>query len=161
MIREKVGLKGHTKIWIEKTSGVIVPVCNRCNTIEGNIREFFADAMHSSGSLPNIALDDLFTSDNEEVGGSEDGNDGIVVATDNKQFTTITTTMSAENTYGKKWRGDIQFDASHSIVKATLGHDYGGDSIVSYFDSTYATQSISEGDVQTSDRMIIEWEIYL
>lgn len=159
-----IELKGHTEIWLFRRNGEEKLICDRHNTIGGGIKAGFAEAMHPDTSIPNFAIDDLFDDSEVSDGSTQDGKDGIALTfgtiTDCQSM--ITTSVTPDNTYGKKWRGEVQFSTSHSNVSgARLGHDFGDFGSSLWFDYLFAQQTFSYEEVEVSDRIVVNWEIYL
>lgn len=164
-VKQEVEVIGITKFTLIKNTGLVIPVLDGRNQLV-SINQLFADCLDSS---VNIAIANLFNVDEVQYGGAQDGKDGIVCVreSDNVSLTCTTTTVSAANTYGFKWQGEILFTGPTTIDTAFLGKNYRGDSTPpppssgEKFVDEYAKQFFTPQPVQENDRMIFEWEIYI
>lgn len=162
---------GITNFYIVRASGLVVPVVeNEENAIYSNFLNLVAGTLADSSSANDMT--NLFTDDNQEFGGTEDGNDGIACldmdvdggGSSQTVRTCTTVTESATNTYGTKWKGDILFTEDLDIGVAFLGADLyvnSPDPSLNVFQNAIARQTFTIQEVAPNDRMVFEWEIYL
>lgn len=129
------------------------------NVIRDPLKAYFRDVMDAPGDK---ALDNLFSADGEVLGGTEDGKDGILIRVGTSEFTMITTTLTADNTFGKKWRGEYTNTSggTQSISGFVIGHNFNSTGSP-FFGTRYATYDPTAFDAQDQDSVIIEWEIFL
>lgn len=160
MKHEKVTLQGHTEIVLIKRDGSIITVLDEINSIGSGVAEYLAESMNPTTTVPDYAIDDLFTNDGILTGGSQDGKDGISVYDSTDTLSTITTSETPSNTYAKKWKGEITFGSSLTVYSAWLGQGYNGSSASNIFDYVFASQIGINEAVQASDTMVINWELY-
>lgn len=162
LIPSPIALKGHIKVELIKKNGVYRKLYDGKNTIQSGIAEGFRDMLDTA--VVDIAMNSLFANDDVQPGSTEDGNDGIVVGATSPLpqtfLTTITTSETPANTYGKKWRGEIEFSDSRQISSVVLGHDYFDGTTVA-FNTAYALYTAISQAVAASDRMVFNWEIYI
>nr|BDD48086.1 hypothetical protein 2 [Balneolaceae bacterium] len=167
-------MAGDFKMWIIRGGkGAPELLVDKHNTIEPSLKEKMADALDgetfSFGLLPSA---ELFTDDNQRYGGTEDGSDGIVILRDQADggnldaaYTMTTTYITANQTYGKRFKGVITFSESITVDAAVLGAGFRGESLPppgadGHFALNFATNTFTPEQVQQSDKIIIEWELY-
>lgn len=112
----------------------------------------------------NHAIDTLFTDDNLSWSspGSQDGRDGIVCGEQSVTYlTTITTNITSIHSFGERWKGDITFDGAQTVDRVALGHGFTSGPSAEGFDALLASRSIPTESMQSSDRIIFEWELYI
>jgi hypothetical protein len=129
------------------------------------LKAYFAESMSSA---VDRALNDLFDDDEIEPTGSgttQTDKDGIIVAGAlgvfggaQGAFTTVTTSIAAANTYGRKWRGVISPGTARQFGAAKLGYSLtnAGDFVTSYATQQFPTQTLAANDTLT-----IEWEVFI
>jgi len=167
-------MAGDFRMWIVRGGkGTPELLVDKHNTIEASLKKEMADSLDAesftTGLMPS---GELFTNDNERYGGSEDGKDGIVILRDQTDggaldaaYTMTTTYITANQTYGKRFKGVITFSESITVDSAVLGAAFRGESLPpagadGHFALNYATNSFTPVNVQQSDKIIIEWELY-
>jgi hypothetical protein len=106
--------------------------------------------------------------------------DGILIAAGESSssfaqgiYAMITTSQTAANTYGRKWRGTFTATGARSIRTAALGNavkgNTTGDVLASeswdgddgYFATTFAKQTFQTITLSSGDVLTIDWEIYI
>lgn len=158
MSDDKMGVAGTLKVTLVRKDGSKEVVYDDPNAIRDGLRGGLRLAIHTA--TLDIALDNLFTTDNQQVGGTQNGFDGIICEDiAGVPFTTITTVEAPTNTFGKKWQGEITFTTAEDIAAAKLGQDFGGGG-ADFFTVVYALVGFTTVSVQPDDRMIFEWEIF-
>jgi len=130
------------------------------NAIDVSLKSYLQSVLDSN---TDNAINSLFDTAEVAPGGAQDGNDGICVY-DNDTATwlsMVTTTMAANNTYGKRWQGEIaSLSQARTINESALGYDYEGTN-ADHFSTIYATQSFTGIPLTAGANYIIEWEIYI
>lgn len=129
------------------------------NTIHDNLKAYFRDLMDSPSDQ---AINALFTNDGVAHGGGtggQDAKDGILI-NQGSWVTTITTTLTENNAYGKRWKGEYTNNSgvSQTVTAFRIGHNFNGDGTFEY---RYATYNPADFTLQDQDSVIIEWEVYI
>lgn len=162
------GIVGITNFYLIKHTGETIHfVKNRKNTIVDLFKDRVVNGMDQTSG--GVDMTNLFSAGDVIFGSTEDGNDGICCrGTGNVTRTCETITVTATETYGTKWQGDILFQSipsGDSITNAYLGANFAQDqpdiTWASVFADPIANQQFAGQDVENNDRMIFEWEIYL
>jgi len=165
---------------MEKSPNIIIPILAEVLQIAGHVRHIVdGEVIHekhnaidvslksyiqaSFDSTVDNAINSLFDTAEVAPGNAQDGNDGICVY-DNDTATwlsMVTTTMAANNTYGKRWQGEIaSLSQARTINESALGFDYEGTN-ADHFSTIYATQAFTGIPLAAGADYIIEWEIYV
>lgn len=126
------------------------------NTIDVDLRQ--SCAKHLGDGTHNFGADDLFTA-SEQLGGSQDGKDGIAI----RQSTTCTTMITTKDSGGDgtvqyiKFKGVYTATGAYTSNRVFIGKSF--DSATVAFDNyAYAYQDLAK-TLATGDQLTIYWTI--
>jgi hypothetical protein len=127
------------------------------------LKAYFAQSMSAT---IDRSLSSLFENGDIDISSGLSGltgTAGIAVSSDAESFSAdgrsmVTTTLTAANTYGRKWRGVLTADGPRQFAAARIGNGVqaGGD-----YTTLYATQQFPTQTLATNDTLTIEWEIFI
>jgi len=130
------------------------------NAINADLKTYFQNSMDTA---VDNAINSLMDTAEVALGGAQDGNDGIAIHDSDvpEWITMVTTTMAANNTYGKRWQGQVaSMSQARTIDESALGYNFAAANPV-HFETIYATQSFTGIPLSAGANYIIEWEIYI
>jgi hypothetical protein len=169
-ISDSIGqLRGHTRIW--KNDELIFDhdnaiIAGTGTTSPTGLKAYLAQAL---GATVDRAINDLMaTGDSNLVSATAmETKDGILVMAEAADYgnatapvySMVTTSITATNTFGRKWRGVLTAAAAREFGYAVLGHS--AQSPEGNFVTGFAEQTFSTITLATSDSLTIEWEIYI
>jgi hypothetical protein len=160
-IKSFAQLRGHTRIW--KNDELVF---DEDNAIVGGtgtsaptgLKAYLAQSLNAT---VDRAINDLMGTGDSDLTSSAtmESKDGILVMAEagdygngtNPVYSTNTTTLTATQTYGRKWRGVIGY--------AVIGHD--SRSPEGDFNTPFANQTFQTITLASGDSLTIDWEIYI
>lgn len=168
-LKEYFQLRGHTRIWkndelvFDKDNAIIA---GSGTTSPTGLKAYLAQSL---GANIDRGLDDLMGTGESDLVSSAamETKDGILVMANSGDYgnatnpvhSMVTTSITATNTFGRKWRGVLTATAAREFGYAVLGHNARspeGDFTTGFANQTFTTITLANGDSLT-----IEWEIYI
>lgn len=168
-LKEGFTLRGHTRIWkndelvFDKDNAIIAGTGTTSPT---GLKAYLAQAL---GATVDRALNDLMgTGDSNLVSSTAmETKDGILVMAESGDYgnstapvySMVTTSITATQTFGRKWRGVLTAAGAREFGHAVLG--WAAQSPEGSFQTGFAEQSFTTITLATSDTLTIEWEVYI
>ena len=172
----RIGAAGDFKLWIHR-HGECCPelLVDKPNTITNDFRSQIVNRLTDGSTYTLMRGANLFATGNirhsaDGGNGTMDNDDGILIIRDTNfnggsrqdAYTMVTTEITAQQANGKRFRGEIEFSETITVDMAYIGRQFVGEGLASeYFNAPYAYNGFTPVSVQSLDRIIIEWELYL
>ena len=168
-LKEGFTLRGHTRIWkndelvFDKDNAIIAGTGTSSPT---GLKAYLAQAL---GATVDAAINDLMGTGDSDLTASTamETKDGILVMAESGDYgnatapvrSMVTTSITATQTFGRKWRGVLTAAAAREFGYAVLG--FNARSPEGDFTTGFAEQTFTTVTLATSDTLTIEWEVYI
>jgi hypothetical protein len=167
-IKEGFTLRGHTRIFkndelvFDKDNAII---SGSGTTSPTGLKAYLAQSLNA---VVDCAINDLMGTGDSDVVSSATmrTKDGILVMSESNDYgnntapvrSMVTTTMTATQAFGRKWKGVLTAAGAREFSYAVLGFNAVS---TGNFTTGFAEQPFTTITLATNDTLTIEWEVYI